>query len=140
MFGKLVENHAIAPIVVGRLSIFDSASIKSPRDGIGDFANPMVEIVGTDVDDFTMNGIGRRIQCAHDRPANVAAMHQGSPRAAVTAHPNATAGPCQTAKVVHNQIKSLSWRCSKSGRIAKAHRRKFWPRQGNDVPFTKRFA
>lgn len=53
--GKFVENYAVAAFVIRAITILNRTSLKALRDCIGYFADPMVQIVVSDVDHLAMN-------------------------------------------------------------------------------------
>ena len=55
MPGKFVKNHAVAAFVIRAITILNRTSLKALRDCIGYFADPMVQIVVSDVDHLAMN-------------------------------------------------------------------------------------
>ena len=53
--GKFVENHAVAAFVIRAITILNRTSLKALRDRIGYFADPMVQIVVSDIDHLAVN-------------------------------------------------------------------------------------
>src|SRR5277367_2512844 len=132
--GDLVEGYAVAAIVGRWLARTELTSWKHVGNDLGDFSDPVVLRILTDIEDLAIDCVGRRLECAANRGADILDVHHGAPGTAVAGHRDPLDGPGERAQIIDDDVESHSRRWTVGGRIAQESHAEVGARERLDVP------